>query len=156
MPKEKHAHLRAAAKSGAVDYVGTIIKDGSKQPRIVAGALFEIGILDQDYLSHGGLKSGPEGSTFALVYFVLEYAYVRVPFRKSLCDVHRVVLRSVINNYDLAFQPRDIGNEHPGNNCFQGFRFVIARHNDRNNTGFSSFDFHQTVEAGLTLSGCVT
>ncbi len=35
-----------------------------------------VGILNKDYLSGGGLKSRPEGSTFALVYPMFENAYV--------------------------------------------------------------------------------
>src|SRR6266481_5854782 len=75
MPEIVHA-LRAAEKAGAEDDIGATVEDGLEQLGIIAGVVFEIGILDEDDFAGGFGEAAAEGGAFALVLRLKEKAEI--------------------------------------------------------------------------------
>src|SRR5208283_4064092 len=62
--------VRSAVKAVAEDGVSVAFKNGCKQEGIVAGVIFEVGILDEDDLAGGLRQSGSDAGSLALVLVV--------------------------------------------------------------------------------------
>src|SRR5260370_40569567 len=75
MPEIVHA-LRAAEKAGAEDDIGATVEDGLEQLGIVAGVVFEIGILYEDDFARGFREAAAYSGAFALILRVKEKAEI--------------------------------------------------------------------------------
>src|SRR5436309_8936203 len=61
-----------AAKSGAINHVGLVLENRLDEKGVFGGVVLQVGILDQDHVARRLLESGPEGSSFAAVYRLVE------------------------------------------------------------------------------------
>src|SRR6266481_4947523 len=80
MPKVVHA-LRAAQKSGAIDDVGFSFQDWFEEFAVVPGVVLEIGILHQDDIASGRLKTAAQRGSLTAVLGLKEEA--DIPDRQS-------------------------------------------------------------------------
>src|SRR5258708_4395243 len=68
--------LRAAQEAGAEDDVGAAVEDGLEQLGIVAGVVFEIGILDEDDFAGGFREAATDSGALALILLLKEKAEI--------------------------------------------------------------------------------
>jgi len=75
--------LRPPEKAGTEDDVGAAVEDGLEQLGIVAGVVFEIGVLDEDDFAGGFGEAAAQGSTLALV--------LRLKEKTKIAEFNRIV-----------------------------------------------------------------
>ena len=121
----------AAHEAGAEDGIRFAFFDGAQEQRIFLRVILEVGVLDDNHIAGDGSETGAQGSTFALVDFVVDnLIHQRSDFRAK--KVAGAVSGAVVHDDDFF-----IGNgcgAHGVHDFSDGADFVV--------TGDDDGDFH--------------
>src|SRR6266700_268482 len=109
MPEKQYA-ARIALKTRAIDNVGAAFSDRLQEPGIVARIIFQIGILNYDYVPRYSLEPAPERSTLAGVTRQIVNNHTGNLFLHLLEHISSAVSATIVNNNKLvnivlAFHP---------------------------------------------------
>ncbi len=111
----------AAQEARTVDHVGPALLDRLQELGIVAGIVFEVGILDQNKLALRGGDTGPNSGALTLVLLVHDQAKLRDRLCHFGQNVPGAVGGPIIDNDDLFCQP---GLEHTLDDFPDGGGFI--------------------------------
>jgi len=105
MPEEKNPMRISSQEPGPIYNVGEAFYDWAKQCVVVVGVILQIRILNKKVVSSGMGDPGVNGGALPFVYVMYKIFYpLRGVLRNIiLCDLFRIVGRTVVDNDYLLF-----------------------------------------------------
>jgi hypothetical protein len=120
----------ATDEARAEDHVGLALKDRLQEHRVLPRVVLEVGVLDEDDVAGGRGEPRAQRGALALVPFVEDDRRIR-----GFCDrrqqIAGAVRGAVVDDDDLAFQPRERHRPDASEHFVECVHLVVDRNDDR-------------------------